>query len=443
MSEKIKVAELFAGVGGFRLGLEGFHGRSASSGYLEEWETPYDVVWSNQYEPSTPSVQHASDIYVSHFGSDTHVNKDITDYPLDEIPNHDVLVGGFPCQDYSVAKGYKATGLEGKKGALWWEIHRILAKHKKPPRYLILENVDRLRNNPHSDRGRDFAIVLSSLADLGYLIEWRVVDSAEYGMPQRRKRIFIVAYDQNSPLGQEFLRSGNTFDWIATSGVLAKAFPLTIGPISKFEVHGSREEISENFQLNGLGIDSSRTASIALSRLGKTKSPFQNAGFMVGRNVVTGTASAVWQGTPQFLADVVEKNGCVPDEYFLSEESMPKWERLKGKKNLMRTHKATGTQYPYAEGAVTFPDPLDRPARTVVTGEGGAGASRFKHVIVHPANKQYRRLLPIEIERLNMFPDNFTGGLSDTRRAFLMGNSVVVGVIEQIGRELADRILQK
>jgi DNA (cytosine-5)-methyltransferase 1 len=440
MTEKFKVVELFAGVGGFRLGLEGYKKKSASSGYADDWESPFEVVWSNQYEPSTPSVQHASNIYVERFGAENHINEDITDYPLDKIPAHDLLVGGFPCQDYSVAKGFKATGLEGTKGALWWEIHRILEKHANPPKYLLLENVDRLRNNPHSDRGRDFAIVLASLADLGFLVEWRVIDAAEYGMPQRRKRIYLVAYHRDTELGKEYLRHKSAFDWINRSGILAQSFPNNLGTLWNIELHGTREEIARDFRGIGLAINPETTASPGLLQLGKAKSPFQNAGFMVDRTFFTGSATAHWTGSPKHLGDIVEKNGCVPAEYFLSPEALPKWERLKGKKNLIRIHKASGKSYPYAEGAVTFPDPLNRPARTVVTGEGGAGASRFKHVIIHPATEEYRRLMPIELERLNMFPDDFTAGLPDTRRAFLMGNSVVVGVIERIGREFANRI---
>lgn len=442
MSRKIRVVELFAGVGGFRLGLEGYKGKSASSGYTRNFETPYEVIWSNQYEPATKKVQHASQIYVERFGKENHENSDISKFPIQDIPDHDVLVGGFPCQDFSVAKGFKAAGLDGSKGELWWSIHAILAKHDNPPKYLILENVDRLRNNPHSDRGRDFAIVLDSLARLGYFVEWRVIDSAEYGMPQRRKRIYLVGFHKDTKMGNKLLDTNNPGDWIQTSGVLATAFPCKIGALSNYELKGDRKALEENFQLNGLGIDRQETTSPRHRKLGKSISPFLNAGVIVERRFYTSKASSRWSGTGLTLGDVIERNGCVPDQYFISQDSLAKWERLKGKKNITRTHKPTGIEYSYTEGAVTFPDLLSRPSRTVVTGEGGGGASRFKHVIVHPGTEKYRRLTPVELERLNMFPDNFTEGLSDTRRAFLMGNSVVVGVIEKIGTELAIRILE-
>lgn len=424
---KIRVIELFAGVGGFRLGLERASDR-------------YEVVWSNQWEPGT-KVQSASDIYVRHFGDESHFNVDIkTISPFLESPAH-LLVGGFPCQDYSVARGFKATGLEGNKGALWWEIHRILKEQPSPPDYLILENVDRLRAIPHDERGRDFAVVLASLSDLGYIVEWRVINSADYGMPQRRKRIYLVAYKQETELGRSYLEQENAFKWLSSDGVLANSFKSRVGPLKAFELYGAHDEIAADFQKNGLKIKANSIDLPRLSKIGKTESPFENAGLIVGRQIFTGRATADFSGESQTLGDIIERNGCIPKEYFIDPDDLPRWEALKGSKNILRLHKPSGNHYPYVEGAVTFPDPLDRPSRTIVTGEGGTAASRFKHVILHPANSKLRRLTPIELERLNMFPDNFTEGVSEKKRAFLMGNSVVVGVIENIGTELARRIV--
>ena len=105
----------------------------------------------------------------------------------------------------------------------------------------------------------------------------------------------------------------------------------------------------------------------------------------------------------------------------------------------MRTTKE-GYQYNYAEGSMVFPDALDKASRTIITGEGGKSPSRFKHV-VHTA-KGLRRLTPIELERLNMFPDNHTklNGITDAKRAFFMGNALVVGVVEKIGQALLEKI---
>ena len=205
--KKIKVIELFAGVGGFRLGLEGWKGKSSSSGYSKKLDSNYQVIWSNQFEPAT-KLQHASLVYENRFGFKGHSNEDIeivSEKVDSEIPEHDLLVGGFPCQDYSVATTLKnSKGLIGKKGVLWWSIHKILSVIQKHPNYLLLENVDRLLKSPSTQRGRDFAVMLKSLEELGYVVEWRVINAAEYGMPQRRRRIFILGYHESSPICKKF-----------------------------------------------------------------------------------------------------------------------------------------------------------------------------------------------------------------------------------------------
>ena len=133
------VVELFAGVGGFRCG---FNHVSLKDGIVHE-EDNWDFVWANQWEPSTKS-QAAFDCYVERFGeSENHVNEDIATVDKKTIPNHTLLVGGFPCQDYSVARSLSGgKGIEGKKGVLWWQIAEVL-EEKQPP-FVLLENVDRL-----------------------------------------------------------------------------------------------------------------------------------------------------------------------------------------------------------------------------------------------------------------------------------------------------------
>jgi DNA (cytosine-5)-methyltransferase 1 len=214
----IKTIELFAGVGGFRLGLE--------------QNKEFKVIWSNQYEPLT-KIQHASDVYKERFPKANHSDVDIAkviDEDFKSIPDHDLLVGGFPCQDYSVARTLKkSSGIQGKKGVLWWSIHSILKNKKaKSPKYLMLENVDRLLKSPVSQRGRDFAIMLASLSDLGYVVEWRVINAADYGMPQRRKRVYIMAYKSDSGIGKEIKRLKSPVDWITNKGVMQDAFPMQV-----------------------------------------------------------------------------------------------------------------------------------------------------------------------------------------------------------------------
>ncbi len=415
----LKVVELFAGVGGFRLGLEG-----AKQEHIKEYKT----VWSNQWEPGT-KVQHASNIYTKHWGKKNHANQDIMTIDVADIPAHDLLVGGFPCQDYSVARNLgQASGIIGKKGVLWWGIHRILKmKGKKAPSYLMLENVDRLLKSPAKHRGRDFSIMLASLCDLGYIVEWRVINAADYGMPQRRRRIFILGYRKGTPLYEKILKNGRPLDWILEKGTMALAFPVK-------DEERKNVLLDKGFRING---DLSEITIRAESQL-KSKSPFENAGIIIDREVFTVNVKPDYKGRRVTLGDILIDEREVADEYFLNSKSLPQWKYLKGAKNEERTTRA-GFSYVYTEGGMVFPDALDKPSRTIITSEGGPNPSRFKHVIKTPSGK-LRRLVPLELERLNQFPDNHTAGVSDNRRAFFMGNALVVGVIERLGKQLIKAI---
>jgi DNA (cytosine-5)-methyltransferase 1 len=422
MENKIKVIELFAGVGGFRLGLEGWKNKSASSRYKEDFESPYEIVWSNQWEPST-KVQHASMVYEQRWNDNKHLNKDISTVEITEIPDHDMLVGGFPCQDYSVATTLKnSKGLIGKKGVLWWSIHKIISEKENKPKYLFLENVDRLLISPSQQRGRDFAIILKSLNDLGYAVEWRVINAADYGMPQRRRRVFILAYLKDSVIYND-IKNSNSTDWLLKEGTFANAFPIQSENVlfpKEFKLKGNIVDISENFNKNGI------------------TGMFENTGFMIDGIVTTIKTKPVYDDNFLTLKDIIQKEE-VPEEFYINNEDLDKWMYLKGSKKEMRKN-SQGFEYHYSEGGMIFPDPLDKPSRTIITGEGGKSASRFKHVIKTP--KGYRRLSPLELERLNMFPDNHTKfeGITDTKRAFFMGNALVVGVIEKIGVTLSEKI---
>tara|TARA_B100000767_G_C19236188_1_gene317282 strand:- start:16 stop:501 length:486 start_codon:yes stop_codon:yes gene_type:complete len=158
---------------------------------------------------------------------------------------------------------------------------------------------------------------------------------------------------------------------------------------------------------------------------------------MIDKQVITALGSPQYNGKFQNLGDILLKEDKVPAEFFISSQELESWSYLKGSKKEKRTTK-TGYEYNYSEGPVTFPDALDRASRTIVTGEGGRGASRFKHVVETNSGK-YRRLTPVELERLNQFPDNHTKEASDNKRAFFMGNALVVGVVEKLGKSLAER----
>ena len=405
VKKKLNVVELFAGVGGFRLGLEKHN---------------YNIVWSNQWEPST-KTQHASMVYEARFGQENHLNQDISEVPTEDIPDHDVLVGGFPCQDYSVATTLQnSKGLKGKKGVLWWSIHRILEEKKNKPKYLFLENVDRLLKSPATQRGRDFAVMLQSLNHLGYAVEWRVINAAEYGMPQRRRRVFFIGYHKSTPTYKK-LKKSNKPDWLTHTGTIAKAFPVSkTNTIQEIQLQGDLVEITNTFN---------KTEKL---------SPFQNTGLLIDGKVFTTKTEPNYDGKKVTLSSILQ-HGDIAPEFFIDDNDKPKWAYLKGAKKEKRKTKA-GFEYHYSEGSMIYPDPLDNASRTIITGEGGKSPSRFKHVV--KSSKGLRRLTPIELERLNMFPDDHTKleGISNTKRAFFMGNALVVGVVEKIGEALYNQI---
>ena len=399
-TSKPRAIELFAGVGGFRLG-------------IQDW---WDVIWSNQWEPST-KAQHASDCYVENFGSSGHVCEPIEDVLQKvedeeiQIPDHELLVGGFPCQDYSVARTLnQASGLSGKKGVLWWHIRDVLKI--KRPRFVLLENVDRLLKSPASQRGRDFAVMLCTLAQLGYRVEWRVINAADYGFPQRRRRVFIVG-ERTDEVPEDLTGQ------ILRDGILARAFRAE--PAKTMSTPDVRRlDESELVVSDGFGVADKR-------------SWFENAGIMQDFHVATMKVQPLYDGERGTLGDILQEPESVDRSFFLN-GSRDRWEYLKGAKNEPRKHRGTDSPYNYAEGAIAYPDPLDKPSRTVLTGEGGPSPSRFKHVV--KVGEELRRLTPVELERLNGFPDDWTVGLSDNKRAFLMGNALVVDVVARIAAVL-------
>ncbi len=417
--KKLRVVELFAGVGGFRIGLD-----AASTEKLQ-----YKTIWASQWEPSTKS-QDAAAIYAARFGStglSVENIETVIEERFDSIPKHDLLVGGFPCQDYSVASTLsRSKGLLGKKGVLFWSIYSILKKQgEDAPNYLFLENVDRLLKSPAKQRGKDFAVMLAALSDLGYAVEWRVVNAADYGFPQRRRRVFILGYKKGTKTYSEIKGFTNKREWMLNAGVFAAAFPVEPEAGFDHDIHleGTLVEITNQFSAHGPKI-----------------SPFQNSGVMIDRTVTTMRVEASYDGPATALGNVLIKEQDVPEEFFIPEAQLAKWNYLKGAKKEERVTKS-GHKYHYAEGGMTFPDDLQKPSRTIITGEGGSGPSRFKHVIKTESGR-YRRLMPLELERLDMFPDDHTKleGVSNMRRAFICGNALVVGAITRVGESLADKV---
>lgn len=399
----ITVAELFAGVGGFRIG-------------LEKASTCFRTIWANQWEPEKKK-QYAFDCYDKHFGpSLAHSNEDIA-IAKKNCPAVDLLVGGFPCQDYSVAHSGGAKGIEGKKGVLWWYINDIIGERK--PDYVLLENVDRLLKSPAKQRGRDFAIILRCLYDQGYYAEWRVINAAEYGYPQRRRRIFIFAARKTTKWYSSIVKSADKSvrNVIYKSGFFA----------DQFKVRGN--DIVHEFDLKRKSDGEKYIDLVDISN--NFKAEFENTGFMVNGRVYTSTTTP-YPHKQKTLADIVESDG-VDEKYFLG-ENLAKWEYMKGAKKIERTA-ANGHTYIFSEGPIAFPDPLDRPSRTMLTSE--SSTNRSTHIIADPKTGKLRFLTPVECERLNGFPDNWTDtGMPEKFRYFCMGNALVVPLITRMGKQL-------
>lgn len=389
------ICELFAGVGGFRLGFEKVS---------KDWNT----VWFSQWEPGKKN-QWAHDCYVSHFGDiDEKTGIDISLVDKTTIPDHNLLVGGFPCQDYSVAHSLNGEkGIEGKKGVLWWQIRDTLIAKKTP--FVLLENVDRLLKSPSKQRGRDFGIILACLSDLGYSAEWRVLNAAEYGFAQRRRRTYIFAY-KNTTKYAATVKNCSAEDLIKDKGFFATTFPLTeISTIKDTEIdYKDIKKVSDTFAF-----------------------AFENSGYMKDGHVYTAKSTPKFE-TPITLRQLVVSNA--PEEFYIKKDKMPKWEYMKGAKKIERTA-ANGHKYVFSEGPIAFPDSLDLPARTMLTSE--ATLNRSTHVIEDPGNGRLRLLTPLETERIQGFEDNWTDtGMPQKFRYFVMGNALVVPLVTRMGKKL-------
>ncbi|MGM0125645.1 DNA (cytosine-5)-methyltransferase 1 [Enterococcus sp. AZ194] len=423
--EKLKVLELFAGVGGFRVGLE----RSDANFF--------ETRWANQWEPSRKS-QDAFEVYEYQFPDSKNINKDIETIPNDMFEEMDanLIVGGFPCQDYSVARSKKhELGIEGKKGVLFWQI--IRAVNHIQPQYLILENVDRLLKSPSKQRGRDFAIMLAAFNELDYSVEWRVINAAEYGRAQRRRRVFFFVYKndtnwskhldahyENTSSNQLFEKDDeNRYDkYIFEEGLFARQFSIMQRPYKSRSSFGVLSddvvEVSDNF-----------TGTI------------WNTGVMRHGKYYTIDTEPTMTESPIPLKDIIVPDDEVPNNYYVSDEKLKKFNYLRGPKKIERTS-LDGHKYMYSEGGMSPYDSLDLPGRTMLTSEGSI--NRSTHLLF--VNNKYRLITPVEAEKLQDFPADWTKykklatgeevEVTDRMRMFFMGNALVTGIVTRIGEEL-------
>lgn len=415
-----KVVELFAGVGGFRVGLNHIQGFDAYGRAIENGD--WDFVWANQWEPST-KVQHAFDCYCTRFGSENHSNVNISDVDKKTIPDHALLVGGFPCQDYSVARSLSGEkGIEGKKGVLFWDIAETL-KVKQTP-FVLLENVDRLLKSPSKQRGRDFGIMLRTLHDLNYNVEWRVINAADYGFAQRRRRVYIFAWKRSTVYNQNFLNV-NLNDVIYENGIFARSFPINIEKTLDNKEH--QFSITKNDYQD----------TVVMTE--KFHQTFENAGVMINGNVFTKKIEPQYE---QFipLRDILDEKSKLED-FVLNESQIEKFKKLRGAKSEPRTA-PDGSVYYYSEGSMSPYDSLDLPGRTMLTSE--STVNRSTHIIMDEKLHALRFITPIEAERMQGFPDDWTNtGMPINRRYFMMGNALVTGIISRLEPVLSEIVTRE
>lgn len=420
---ELTVVELFAGVGGFRVGLNDINEFDETTGIAIENKN-WKFVWANQWEPSTKS-QPAFDCYNKRFGSSENLNIDINKVNKDEIPNHSLLVGGFPCQDYSVARTLsKEKGIKGKKGVLWWDIKDVI-KAKKPP-FILLENVDRLLKSPASKRGRDFAIMLKTLDELGYMAQWRVINAGEYSMPQKRRRTFIFASNKNTDYSKRIMGVENIEKYLVDDGFFNEIFPVEKDDIrvdtKNLNHYKDILDISDNFK----------------------DGKFENSGIMIDGLVNTFKVIEDSTGVyplKEILKEAKKYNSNDLERYIINSERLKKWEYLKGQKKIPRVS-SNGKKYFYSEGQMNFPDDLEVPARTLLTSEGTD--NRSSHAVYDKDLDKIRKITEVEAELIQMFPANWTNtGMTSRQRYFMMGNALVTGIINRIEPKLRDIIINE
>ena len=376
----MKFIDLFAGIGGFRYGLQKVEIESESSsdhesGASQHGQRAFHCVWSNEWD------KYANKIYTKHFGECD--SRDIRTVDTKDIPDHDLLCAGFPCQSFSIAG--KRLGFEDTRGTMFFEIARII--RDKRPRYFLLENVKGLLSH---DEGKTFQTILGVLSDLGYEYQWQVLNSKNFGVPQNRERVFIVGHLRETsrpevfPIGESYSISHQT-KYAEQAG--RSRISSTIDAR-----YGSLRNAGETYLHYIGGIRGKRDMWL--------KDNKQNSrNFSQGQRVYSSDG----------IASTIAGNAG----------------GLGGKTGLYAIPVLTPDRMEKRQNGRRFKNDGD-PAFTLT--------SQDKHGVYDGLN--IRRLTPVECERLQGFPDNWTEGISDTQRYKCLGNAVTTLVITEIGKKL-------
>ena len=342
--ESVKYFSMFSGIGGFELGIQRAvdNRRSTSTPTLAEQRLQPNTDTGDGQGGWTDSTcvgyseidKYAIKVYERQFNGH-HNYGNATTINAKELPDFDLLVGGFPCQAFSIAG--KRKGFDDTRGTLFFDIARILAE--KRPRHLVLENVKGLLSH---DGGKTFQTILGVLSDLGYRVEWQVLNSKDFGVPQNRERVYIVGH-----LGNECGRK--VFPIIGNTGKNLKQLVGGSQGNRVYDTDGISSTIAS--QAGGLG---AKTGLYAIDMTRRAESQYRER-----KDGISGTVTA-----------------------------------------------------------------------TYYKGIGNAERPGVKDGL------RIRRLTPLECERLQGFPDQWTTGESDTQRYKMCGNAVTVNVVEEVFNRL-------
>jgi len=361
----LTVGSLFSGVGGFDLGFE-------RAGMAVRWQCEKDTAARSVLRRHWPDVTVYEDVRDVGIGAEA----------------VDVVCGGFPCQDVSIAG--RRAGLAGERSGLWFEFHRILGE--LAPQWVVIENVPGLL---FSNGGRDFATILRGLVELGYGVCWRVLDSQHFGVPQRRRRVFIVGHLADGRAAEVLFERESGGGHSAPGGEARQApaaSPRGIaGTVSSKWAKGSGGPAGDE-AYNLVAVDFRHQT---LGDLSPTLQAKSTGGYSL--NYTPGVMGFSWQaGTGMAYGDE-----CSPS-------------LLAG-------------QHPAVVGTLRA---------------SGAGSSQpsgqANEADMLVGGDDVRRLTPLECERLQGFTDGWTAGQSDTARYRQMGNAVTVNVAEWIGRRIVE-----
>ena len=396
----MRVGSLFSGIGGLDLGME-------RAGMQPAYQVEIDKTCLRVLATHWPDVRRLGDI---------------TAQPSADLAGVDLVCGGFPCQDLSVAGRRK--GLAGERSGLWFEFHRVLADTR--PRWCVIENVPGLLT---SNEGRDFGTLLRGLVELGYGVAWRILDAKYFGVAQRRNRVFIVGSLGNFASVEVLLESTGLPGDSPTGGE-------------------ARPSIADG------------TLSRALGRIGGGDDPGANKGgalILDARgngpgdvaNTLTGDhMDRVTDYTPIVAAPLPSRSATgsnLPGRGGEDDENLVTyWDGGDGDDTLDASQIAKGQMMPekrrfpvvfearLARNGRGAPEPIAPPlkAESGSTGKGDAAPLLFDRAV--------RRLTPLECERLQGFPDLWTEGHSDSARYRMIGNAVCVPVAEWIGRRIME-----